>query len=64
MEKARFVSSGCKQQPYPAPVTDGRDAGVSQRGARRPAAGQRRFNQEEQPSEFSVPKYVFVKIRL
>ncbi|KAM6930901.1 intracellular hyaluronan-binding protein 4-like [Xenentodon cancila] len=53
---AHLVCSVCKQPAYPAPVTDGRDAGDAQRGIRRPAAGQRRFNQEQQPLEFSVSR--------
>ncbi|XP_061585357.1 intracellular hyaluronan-binding protein 4-like [Cololabis saira] len=50
------LAAVCKQPACPA-VADGRDAGNAQRGTRRPAAaGQRRFNQEQPPLEFSVSR--------
>lgn len=59
-----LLSAACKQpQTRPVPVVSVRNGSEAvQRGAKRATFGERKAKQEEQPQEFSIPKFVSHKL--
>lgn len=58
---ASGLVSAARTQPQtrPVPVVSVKNGTeVVERGAKRPTFGERRAKQEEQPQDFSIPKYV------